>query len=144
MKSSLSLTTFLASAVLLGACGNSPEAKDPSKTDTTAAPDTKAAADTTAKPGDATPAKPVDATPAITDAKPAATDAKPVDAKLTATDAKPAEAADGKCKDVPKPTAKDAKGCMADCSKLDAKAPAGSKCLPPKTACEQQCKTLGK
>ena len=72
-------------------------------------------------------------------------EAKPAEAKPAATDAKPAEAAaDSKCKDAPKPTAKDAKGCMAECSKLDAKSPAGSKCMPPKTSCEQQCKTLGK
>src|SRR5947208_2610306 len=114
------LTTLLVSAaILLGACGG-PDAKDPSKTDTTAAPDTKA--DPSTKPADTTTPAATDAKPATTDAKPAATDAKPVatDAKPATTDAKPAD--DGKCKDAPKPTSKDSKGCMAECSKLEAKA----------------------
>ncbi len=125
------LTSILVSSALLVACGgNAPDAKDPSKTDTST-PDTKAG-DTTVKPTDATPS---------TDAKPAdTTTAKPADA--TPAPAAPAADDTSKCKDAPKPTAKTKKACMTECSKLDAKAPEGSKCVPPKTACEEQCKTL--
>ncbi len=117
------LNTLLVSSALLVACGgNAPDAKDPSKTDTTATPDSKAG-DTAVKP----------------------TDAKPADTKTDTTAAPPATPpADdaSKCKDAPKPTAKTKKACMTECSKLEATAPAGSKCVPPKTACEEQCKTL--
>jgi hypothetical protein len=122
------LTCLLASSALLVACGGgAPDAKDPTKTDTST-PDTKAG-DTSVKPTDA---------PAA-DAKPA--DSKPADVK---TDAKPADPppADEKCKDAPKVAAKTKKACMTECSKLEASSPAGSKCVPPKTACEEQCKTL--
>jgi hypothetical protein len=127
------LTSILVSSALLVACGgNAPDAKDPSKTDTST-PDTKAG-DTSVKPTDT---KPADATP--TDAKPEGTKtdttAKPADTTPASDDA-------SKCKDAPKPTAKTKKACMAECSKLEATAPAGSKCVPPKTACEEQCKTL--
>lgn len=132
------LHTILVSSALLVACGgNAPDAKDPTKTDGTktdsATPETKAG-DTAVKPSDE---KPADTT---------STDAKPADTKLD-TAAKPADATPpgddaSKCKEAPKPTAKTKKACMTECSKLEAKAPAGSKCVPPKTACEEQCKTL--
>ncbi|MBL8608000.1 MAG: hypothetical protein JNL38_11800 [Myxococcales bacterium] len=128
-------TSFLVFSSMIVAfaagCGGKPEASDPSKTQTTS--DTKPA---DAKPADA---KPADAKPA--DAKPA--DAKPADAKPA--DAKPADvkpATDGKCADAAKTTAKDKAGCMAECAKLDATVPPGSKCIPAKVSCEQQCKTM--
>jgi hypothetical protein len=31
--------------------------------------------------------------------------------------------------------------CKAECKKLDDKAPAGSKCVPPRTACLSSCDT---
>jgi len=138
-------TSFLVFSSMIVAfaagCGGKPEASDPSKTQTTS--DTKPA---DAKPADAKPAdaKPADAKPA--DAKPA--DAKPADAKpadAKPADAKPADvkpATDGKCADAAKTTAKDKAGCMAECAKLDATVPPGSKCIPAKVSCEQQCKTM--
>ncbi len=124
--------TLLVSSALLVACGgNAPDAKDPTKTDTST-PDPKAA-DTTVKPADTT------ATPATTDAKP--TDAKPADTTAATPPAPPADDA-SKCKDAPTVKAKTKKACMTECSKLEAKAPEGSKCVPPKTACEEQCKTM--
>ena len=75
-------------------------------------------------------------TQTTSDTKPA--DAKPADAKPA--DVKPAT--DGKCADAAKTTAKDKAGCMAECAKLDATVPPGSKCIPAKVSCEQQCKTM--
>ncbi len=128
------LNTILVSSLLVACGGNAPDAKDPSKTDTTSAPDTKAG-DPTAKPTDA---KPTDTTAAPTDAKPA-------DTKTDATATPPATPATddaSKCKDAPAVKAKTKKACMTECSKLEAKSPEGSKCVPPKTQCEEQCKTL--
>jgi len=120
----LTLSFVLVSALLAGCGGNSQEASDPSKTHTTSE------------------TKPTDAKPA--DAKPA--DAKPGDLKTDAkpTDAKPADAkpADATCKEAAKVAAKDNASCMTECSKLENTVPAGSKCIPPRVSCEQQCKAM--
>ena len=60
------------------------------------------------------------------------------------TDAKPADAkpADATCKEAAKVAAKDNASCMTECSKLENTVPAGSKCIPPRVSCEQQCKAM--
>jgi hypothetical protein len=132
MKTNLAILLGIGTLALAACGGSQPAATDPSAvTTTTATPDpaaatpaspTAAAPTTTTTPADTTAATP--ATPATTPAAPDASSAK------------------GEPCAAPKTTTKNLTSCKAECQKLDDKAPAGSKCIPPRAACVSNCNTL--
>jgi hypothetical protein len=84
--------------------------------------------------------------PSSTGAAPASTASTTTTTTETSTtatggDAKPGDAkpADGKCGTTTTTSASDMDMCKAECEKLDDKAPAGSRCLPPRTSCKMNC-----
>jgi hypothetical protein len=119
-------------SVAITACGGDKPAADPSSvTSTTATPDPGATSPTTpAAPAAATSTT---ATPADTATTPpsATTAAAPAAPDTTSANAEPCPTREA--------TGKDLASCKSDCKKLDDKAPAGSKCIPPRTACLTSC-----
>lgn len=68
--------------------------------------------------------------------------APPSDPSSSSTTAAPAStdnASDGKCGTTTTTSATDMDMCKAECEKLDDKAPAGSRCIPPRTSCKMAC-----
>lgn len=57
----------------------------------------------------------------------------------TAAPASTDGASDGKCGTTTTTSATDMDMCKAECEKLDDKAPAGSRCIPPRTSCKMAC-----
>jgi hypothetical protein len=114
---------------LLACGGSNPAPADPSVSSTSmpaSAPTTPAAAPTAPATPDTAAAPTTSAPPAMPASTPSAPD--------TSTKPEPCAAP----KDV---TAKDLASCKNECKKLDDKAPAGSKCIPPRTACLSNCDT---
>jgi hypothetical protein len=76
--------------------------------------------------------------PSSSNATPASTTTTTTETTTTATggDAKPG---DGQCGTTTTTSATDMDMCKAECEKLDDKAPAGSRCIPPRTSCKMNC-----
>ncbi len=131
--------SFLAVLTLVACGGATPAATDPaSQTTVTSTPESATPA-TPATPAVATPATPaMPATPAVATptapTAPATPAATPATTPETPAKAEPCVAA----KEV---TSKDLASCKTTCAKLDDKAPAGSKCIPARTACLSNCDT---